>query len=192
MRETVAARDTVAVPLRAPDDWVDGVRVIVPVRDVVPTVPREMAARDGVDITVDVFVVPRGKTFVAVRAETPLVAVSVVVRAPVSRTTTLFVRDVVFVVARLRTDVPDDVCVSYVFVEREIPDVPIDCVPTELAVWVRDTVVVAPRRVAARATLSASSACATPMKNKSASVMQPEKNCLIPVILSVCVMLAKF
>lgn len=151
----------------------------LPVRDTDVVFPRIVAARDGTEIVLPDVVAPRDITFDVVRADTDWVVPLVVLRVPPSRTTTLS-RVVTDDVSRLRTLVP----VLVIFVAREIPDVVVIC---GVSVWDsefwRTTVVVASRRVAARAIASAeSSACAYGMPSINTAV-QYDKIRLIPFIL---------
>ena len=163
VRDTDAPRDAVA--------FCDAVRTGVVVRVIVA--PRVTAVRDGADITECWDVVARGNTVAPVRADTDCDVV-VAVRV-VSRVTTL--------PSRLPDDcvrplVPPDVGVTVV--AREIPDEEFDCVDVTFD-CVRDTVVVAARRVAARATSAESSAYAPYMHNPS-TPRKHKKIRLIPVI----------
>lgn len=153
MRADVAARDIVdVVPLSRAFDVVV-VMVRLPGRVAFVVAVRALDT-DGTDITPDLLTVARGITFDVVRADTACDVFSVVVRVPLSRTTTL----VRAVVVRSRT-----FCVVSVFcwrvVARDIPDIAfarddMDAVPDSPRF--DTTVVAALRRVAARA-ISASS-----------------------------------
>lgn len=102
-RDAVAVRDTFFVAGVAVRDIVvaRAGTFCVAVRDTVVVPVRAVVVRAGTDTTVPVLVVPRGKTVVAVRAETSPVFVAVV-RGVVSRTTTP--ERPVDAVSRLRTD----------------------------------------------------------------------------------------
>ena len=189
-----AAADVDAVP-RAVDDCVTVPRdIVVPpvvaVRETVGVVLRVVIAlRDGAETTVVAFVVPaRGITVEVVRADT-VCDVSVALRAPVVSRTTTLVRVVVpdFVLSRTDTPVADK------FVERDMPDVVVGCASAVLLLdCARVTVVVAPRRVAARATSDESSANAPHVAAHINTARQPIKSRLSPFIPCYIVMLAKF
>ena len=202
-----AVADVDAVP-RAVDDCVTVPRdIVVPpvvaVRETVGVVLRVVIAlRDGAETTVVAFVVPaRGITVEVVRADTvcdvsvevvradTVCDVSVALRAPVVSRTTTLVRVVVpdFVLSRTDTPVADK------FVERDMPDVVVGCASAvSLPDCARVTVVVAPRRVAARATSDESSANAPHVAAHINTVRQPIKSRLSPFIPCYIVMLAKF